>query len=138
MCSETEFIQHDFKLPDHTSELSKAEDIIEKTRDKVKKLLTTKTLNDKSHTETFEETIRILDYLGRLSMPAFAIEQELEQMYALRYKTSPQLAKKLWLDHYDKIHHPYSILKNRCFRILEELDEEYQKEFKKNPPNWNI
>lgn len=138
MLSEVEFIQHDFKLPDHTSELEKAEGIIEKTRDKVKKLLTTKTLNDKSHTETYEETVRILDYVGRLSMPAFAIEQELEQMYALQYKCSPQLGKKLWLDHYDKIHHPYTLLKNRCFRILEELDEGYKKIHKKNPPNWNI
>lgn len=138
MSTEVQFIQHDFKLPDHTVELGKASDVIEKLKTRMQILITTKTLDEKTHTETFEETIRILDYLGRLSLPAFAIEDELESMYALQYKHSPELGKKLWLDHYDSIHHPYTLLKNRCFRILEELDEAYKKLWKKNPPNWNI
>ena len=138
MTDEGLLIKHDFNLPDHTTELSKAEDVIEKLRTRFKKIQTSKSINDKKHTDMFEETVRILDYVGRLSVPAFEIEDELEKLYILQYPKSPQLGKKLWLDHYDRIHHPYSILKARCFRLLEELDAEYRKRFKKNPPNWNI
>lgn len=133
-----EFIKHDFRLPDHSTELSKAEDVIEKLRDKFKKIVEIQAINGKIHTELYEEIVRVLDYLGRLSTPAFDIGDELERLYILQYPKSPKLAKKLWLDHYDSIHHPYSLLKNRCFRMLEELDEEYQRVWKKNPPNWNI
>ena len=31
----------------------------------------------------------------------------------------------------------YSLLKNRCFRLLDELDELYIALYGKNPPNWN-
>jgi len=133
-----EFIKHDFKLPDHSAELSKAEDVIVKLRNKFKKIVEIQSINGKIHTELYEEIVRVLDYLGRLSNHAFNIGEELERLYVLQYPKSPQLAKRLWLNHYDSIHHPYSLLKNRCFRMLEELDEEFQKVWKKNPPNWNI
>lgn len=132
------FIVHDFNLPNHANELSKAEEVIKKLKNKFKLIQNQRSINDKTHTILFEEIIRVLDYVGRLSMPAFAIEEELEQMYIIRYKNSPELAKKLWLDHYERIHHPYTLLKNRCFRMLEELDAEYFKRLKKHPPNWNI
>ena len=80
----------------------------------------------------------MLDYVGRLSMPAFKIEDELEQMYVLQFKHAPQMGKKLWLDHYEDIHHPYTLQKNRCFRLLELLDAAYLEKFGKNPPNWKI
>ena len=132
------FIKHDFNLPNHATELSKAEDVIEKLKNKLKKIQQNKSITDKLHTELYEETVRVLDYLGRLSIPAFEIENELERMYILQYPKSPQLAKKLWLDHYDSLHHPYTLLKNRCYHILEELDCTYRKKYKANPPNWNI
>jgi len=131
-----EFITHDFKLPNHSNELSKAEGIIEKLKTNITKLQTTKVLDDKTHVSLYEETIRVLDYLGRLSMPAFAIEDEMERMYTLKFQHCPELGKKLWLDHYENVHHPYSLLKNRCFKLLEELDELYRKIYKKDPPNW--
>lgn len=134
---EQEFITYDFKLPNHSNELSKADDIIQKLKQKITKLQTTKVLDDKTHVCLYEEVIRVLDYLGRLSMPAFGIEEEMERMYTLKFHHSPELGKKLWLDHYDIVHHPYTLLKNRCFKLLDELDELYIALYGKNPPNWN-
>jgi len=132
------FIKHDFKLPAHNNELSKAEEVIEKLRNKFKKIQKNKTINDSIHNTLYEETVRILDYVGKLSMPTFAIEEEMEKLYILQYPKSPLLSKKLFNDHYMELHHPYTLLKNRCFRLLEELDNEYIKRFRKNPPNWKI
>jgi hypothetical protein len=132
------YLAVDFALPNHATELSKAEDIIEKLKTRVKKIQETKSINDKKHTDLYEETVRVLDYIGRLSIPAFEIEEQLERLYVLHYPKSPALSKKLFWDHYENVHHPYSILKSRCFRVLEELDKEYRKRFKKNPPNWKI
>jgi hypothetical protein len=134
---EQEFITVDLKLPNYSNELSKANDVIEKLKKKIDKITIDKTIDDKLHTDLFEEVIRVLDYVGRLSMPAFAIEDDLERMYIKQYLHSPELAKKLWLDHYEKIHHPYTLLKNRCFKLLDDLDEVYIKVHKKNPPNYN-
>jgi hypothetical protein len=138
MLNEENFITHDFKLPNHYNELCKAEEVIEKLKNKFKKIEKTKTINDKNHDELYNEIIRILDYVGRLSMPAFAIEDDIERLYTLHYAKFPELAKKLWNDHYENIHHPYTLLKNRCFRMLEELDKLYIDTHEKYPPNWNI
>ena len=134
---EQEFIVHDFKLPNHGNELSKADDIIEKLKKKLQVFQTQKAIDDKTFGVFYEEIIRVLDYVGRLSMPCFAVEEELEQMYVLKYHKFPELGRKLCFDHYEKIHHPYTLLKNRCFKLLDELDETYKALYKKNPPNWN-
>lgn len=136
--TEERFITHDFKLPNHNNELSKAEEIIEKQRKKYRDLEEQHLIDDKTFVVLYEEVVRILDYIGRLSMPAFAIEKQMEEKYVLQYPKSPELAKKLWLDHYESIHHPYNILKNRCFRMLEEMDDDYIRVNKKDPPNWKI
>lgn len=137
--SETlEFIRHDFNLPNHDNELSKAGDVIEKLKQKINKQISSvELITDKQFVETYEEIIRILDYVGRLSMPAFAIEDELEEMYKMKFLHAPELGKKLWLDHYENVHHPYTLLKNRCYKLLEELDEYYITLYDKKPPNWN-
>lgn len=128
----------DFKLPAHSNELSKAEEIIEKHKHRLEVIVMQRTMDDATHDKIYNDVIKVLDYVGRLSMPAFAIEDELEQMYVLKFPKSPAMAKKLWLDHYELIHHPYTLLKNRCFRLLEEIDACYFKKFNKQPPNWKI
>ena len=130
------FIEHDFNLPNHNNQLSIANDNIEKLRHKFRVLETKMSINDKEHELMFEEIIKVLDYVGRLSMPAFTISGELEELYTIRYKHSPELARKLWLDHYEDIHHPYNLLKNRCFKLIDELDELYIKLNRKTPKNW--
>ena len=137
MLTET-FIQHDFNLPDHTEQLLRAEGIINNLKHKLINVHRNKTIDDKTHDNLFEEIVRMLDYVGRMSMAAFAIEDELEKMYVIQYKNSPELGKKLCSDHYENIHRPYTILKNRCFRMLDELDKEYIKTYKCKPPNWKI
>jgi|GEM_PF-1947491 len=124
-------------IPDHSEELCKAEILIKKNQIKVKKLYKQKHISNIQHDFIYEDTIRILDYIGRLSMEIFNLENDLENFYFKTYKHSPELAKKLWLDHYDNIHHPYDLLKNRCFRILDDIDELYISIHKKYPPNWN-
>jgi hypothetical protein len=132
------FLVQDFELPDHTVELAKADEIIKNLKVKLKQIQITKSIDAKTHTELYEETVRILDYIGRLSMPVFELEDKFNVLYTLHYPKSPQLAKKLCNDHYENVHYPYTILKNRCFKILEDLDKEYRKRWKANPPNWNI
>lgn len=138
MVAEAKFITHDFNIPDHSTQLQKAEEVINKLKDKLKHIEQTKSITDDIHTKLYEETVRILDYVGKLSISAFDIEEEIERLYTLQFQNSPQLGKKLCQDHYEKIHHPYTLLKNRCFKLLEDMDNEYRKCWKKNPPNWNI
>jgi len=133
-----QFIKVKFNLPSHIEELKKASELIENIKDRFDSHQKFKNLTDKSHTSLYEEIIRVLDYVGNLSGHVFNIEEELEAMYVMQFKHSPALGKKLWLDHYDYLHRPYTLLKNRCYRMLEDLDNEFKALYKKNPPNWNI
>ncbi len=132
------FILTNFHLPDHTSELSKADCCLCKIKANFEIYLKLQNLTDKSHTSMYEEIVRVLDYVGHLSVPAFKIEDELEALYAKQYKHAPNLRKKLWLDHYNYLHHPYTILKNRCYKLLEDLDNLYISIYDSKPPNWKI
>lgn len=139
MSTEThELIVHDFNLPNQKNQLSSVEETINKLKRVIAKTICQHTLTPEKHEQLYEEVVVALDKVGRLSKPAMEIEDKLEAMYTLKYPHSPQLAKKLWYEHYEMLHHPYSILKDRCFRMLNELDNEYQDKFKKNPPNWEV
>ena len=134
-----EFIQHDFNLPNHDNELSEAGDIIEKLKHKINKCIeNVEIVTDKEFVRTYEEVVMALDYVGRLSMTAFSIEDEMEELYKMRYLHSPELGKQLFFDHYENVHRPYNILKNRCFKLLDEWDKYYKLLFDKDPPNWKI
>lgn len=130
-----QFIPYDFNLPNHCIELGKAAEAISKLKKRFEVIQKQHSINDATHLDIFEETVRVLLYVGKLSSPAFAIEEDVEKLYTLQFKHEPCLGKQLWLAHYDELHHPYSILKNRCFRLLEELDAEYVKIHKKDPKN---
>ena len=85
MLNEEKFITHDFKLPNHHNELCKADEIIDKLKNKFKKIEKTKTINGKNHDELYNEIVRILDYVGRLSMPAFVIAEGTDQERCLQF-----------------------------------------------------
>jgi hypothetical protein len=136
--SKEEFIIHDFNLPDHCNELSKAEEMIGKLKKRFEIIQTQGSINDANHLELFEEIVRCLIYVGKLSEAVFAIEDEIERMYIQKYKHAPALGKQLWFEHYEELHHPYSLLKNRCYHLLEELDNEYRNVHKREPPNIKI
>ena len=133
-----DFIKTNFNLPTYENELSKAEYTIEKINKKITKATAEQNLPGELHTLLFDEIVRVLLYVGHLSEAGFAVEEQLEQMYALKYIHSPALAKQLWLEHYESIHHPYNLLKNRCFRMIDELDELYVALYDSTPPNWNL
>lgn len=136
MTNNPQFIEHNFNLPDHSEQLEKADEVIRILRNKLKYCISLKNISGDKHTLLYEEIIRILDFVGNLSSTVFNIEDEMERMYTLQFKHAPELGKKLCNDHYENIHHPYTILKNRCFKMLEDLDEEFINVHKKNPPNW--
>ncbi|MCK9544442.1 MAG: hypothetical protein M0R03_20680 [Novosphingobium sp.] len=129
-------IECNFDLTNHDKELSDADDSLNNLKLKVIDAIVNKTLNDNVHLILYEEIIRVLDYVGRLSMQVFEINEELEKQYLFKYKKSPAMARELWLNHYDRLHRPYSLIKNRCFKLLDRLDMGYVDIYKKDPPNW--
>ncbi len=133
-----QFLTPQLDIPDHSVELEKADEIINNLKCKVKAIKISKLIDGRTHTTMYEEVIKILDYVGELSKSIFDLEDQLEQMYIYHYPKSPELAKKLFNDHYEYLHYPYTLLKNRCFKMLEDLDEEYIKRWNVHPPNWNI
>ena len=138
MNNKQSFISHDFNLPCHENELSKADDEIQKLKIRFNKHSDTKVLSDAEFLRLYDDVIRVLDYVGRLSMSVFEIEDEFEELYKLKFLHAPDLGKIIWQEHYQGMHHPYNLLKNRCFKILDELDEMYQMIHSKYPPNWKI
>lgn len=133
-----QYIDTDFNLPDHTAELFEAENRIAKLRTEIDFMNYNNAITMEFHTDYFEKIVRVLDYIGNLSKPAFGINQEIEDKYFLKYKHFPALAKKLWQEHYENIHRPYNILKNRCYRMLNAIDDMYIHKFNKYPMNWKI
>jgi hypothetical protein len=133
-----EFIKYDFELPCHENELSQAGDIIEKLKARLSDYQKKKSITDKQFVLFYEEIIIALDYVGRLSKPLFKIEDELQEMYLQQYLHAPELGKEIWMKHNNKIHHPYNLLKNRCFKLLDEMDAMYKEFYDKEPPNWRV
>lgn len=136
MNNKRKLISIDFNLPNHVEEIAKADNYLKKVKKNFIKIKNSKKIDEILYVTVFDDIIRVLDYVGLLSEPAFAIEEDLETKYITTYSNSPSLAKELWLKHYAKIHHPYDILKNRCHSLIDDLDEEYFKCNKKYPPNW--
>ncbi|MFW6247389.1 MAG: hypothetical protein ACOC22_04450 [bacterium] len=124
----------DLGLPDHESDIKHAEEVLDKLR---REFESVKDIDDEKHESYYEATMKILDFVGRLSLPAFKTLQILEDEYIKAYPNAPALAKELWLKHYGNIHRPYNIIKNRCFRLLNEIDDKYIEKYKSVPPNWN-
>lgn len=131
-------IQKTKDLPANTKEIALATDIINKLKERLKTQQNKKEIDDKTFITLYEETVQMVDYVGNLSLPAFEIRDDLEEYYIKEHPQSPKLAMKLFHDCIKTIHRDYNILKNRCFTILDELDNLYKKCNKKEPPNWNI
>jgi len=124
-------------LPSHCEKLLRAKSAIDGAKYKFDIIVRAKSITPKSHDALYEQIIRVLDFVGNLSQSVFNVEDQLEQQYFSQYKDNPCLAKQLWLEHYDSLHKPYSLLKNKCYRMLDELDEEFIIVHKRYPPNWN-
>lgn len=132
------FLSIELDLPDHTLKLSEAEEKIEILRNRLSKLQTDSDICNKTHESLYDDTVLMLDYLGRLSRPAFDVEDTIEAAYFKEYVGEPVKVKRLWYEHYELIHHPYTILKKRCYSILEDLDEEFFRINHCFPSNYNL
>lgn len=123
------------ELPDHNEKLQKADEKIKEYKQIIHQVRINKHLTLKEYALYHTRIVNLLEWIGDLSLPAFKIEDELEKRYISMYKNSPELSKSLWLDHYHEIHQPYNILKNRCFTLLDQLEEMYIKFNKCLPPD---
>ena len=112
------------ELPDNTVKLDNIEKYIKKINSRFKSLCDNKKFSKNEYESIHDFTVETLIMLGELSLPALDIIDELERKYILLYPSSPKLAKKLWLDHISKINHRYDILKNRCYALIDNLEEE--------------
>ena len=110
-------------VPNHQLELEKAEEYIEDLKFKFRNCERLQKITEKEYIELYQETIRILYYVGDLSQPLFDCQEELEDRYIKMYIHSPELAKKLFFEKCHEVHKPYNLLKNRCYTILDGLDE---------------
>jgi len=121
-------ILSDLELPNHQKQLAYAETIIDKHKVRVKEIKSgypTFGFPKQDHQHMHKLIVQTLEYVGDLSMSIFTIGDEIEERYFKKYKSSPELARKLWLEHYHELHYPYNTLKNRCFTLLEALDDIY-------------
>lgn len=138
-------------IPNHEKELKKASMLFSNLRNEFmdivhpvgvdennKKVYLVSKLDDVNFIKMYEETVKILDYVGNLSKAIFNIEFDIEEAYTLKYLKFPLEVKQVWYEHYSELHSEYTTIKNRCFNLLRELDEEYVLKFNNQPPNFNI
>jgi len=125
------------ELESHDNELFKATNEITDLEHTLDKLIKLKHITNETHDFLFEETAKILDHVGSLSQQIFDVEQEIEDLYAMEYKHSPELGLKLWYEYYEQLHKPYTNIKNRCWRMFDSLDVLYINCNKSKPSNWD-
>ena len=120
----------ELKLEDHSRELEQAGNILNKVSKEFKWYKETKV--DIPHRKKFTLvylTSKVLDLVGELSMTRFDVRDSLEEKYKIQYCKSPELGKKLYLEHYESIHKPYDKIKNKCFELLGRIDPKNEIEF---------
>lgn len=124
-------VMNEIDLPDHTKELNSAETLLNKYKIRYKKIIerNIKDLNDLE--AMYDKTLELLEYIGQLSIPSFNASEKLEENHFKIYKDSPELAKTLWLEKYKELHHPYNLLKNRCFNMLDDLERDINQQRRK-------
>jgi hypothetical protein len=132
-------LEIDLDLPDHSTELEEVDEYIKNLKQQLaeyKENRIQQPMSLKQYTKMYDEIVRGLFYLGNLSLPAFATEDIIEKKYFEIYKHAPELAKKLWWDHYESVHRPYTLFKNRLFKMIEDLNDLYILIHKCPPPDY--
>lgn len=73
---------------------------------------------------TYRERIEdVLYSVGELSIPYFRINEDLREFYLQKFKYDPDMARDRWLERYDSLHEPYTVLKNKCYLLFRKLDK---------------
>lgn len=128
----------DLNIPCCEEDLLKAKDAIKALQIKFLYIKNDNQMNDYWHDKLYEDNSRILAFVGSLSKRIFNVEDKLEKLYTERYIKTPRLAKHFWYVHYENLHHPFTSIKNKCWRLFDELDKEYRRtNDNQNPPNWD-
>lgn len=120
-------VMEGIEIPNNEIELGRIADKVETLKFKVKQHEAFETLTVKEYQILYEEIVNLLFKLADLSMPAFDIQEKLEEHIFRMYSHSPKLAGKMYEDKYHKLHKPFNLYKNRCFSLLEQLDALYEK-----------
>lgn len=132
-----QLIDIDLDIPDNSNELCNAQKHFLDIRNELFEIIKFNSIDDETHERLYESAMRVLDYVGTLSIPLQKLSPIIEDVYFRKYIHMPELAKASWLKHYNNIHREYNLIKNRCFKLLDEIDDAYIKKYKKTPLNWN-
>ena len=82
-----------------------------------------KTITQKYYNTCRERIEDVLYSVGELSIPYFRINEDLREYYLQKFKYDPDMARDRWLERYDSLHEPYTILKNKCYLLFRKLDK---------------
>jgi len=107
------------EIPNHECELEEVEKNLDKLLKKIERAAKREDFTRETKEQCTEFVIRLLERTGDLSVWAFNECESLEKKYYKLYPKQPELAKVLFLEHYEKIHNPYDRLKNRLYNVLE-------------------
>jgi hypothetical protein len=134
----TKLLPVELNLVDHTEYLLEANETLKLLIIKFEELKESNQLCNFWHDKLYEDNSKILAYVGDLSKQIFNIESQIEEIYTKHYILTPIEAKHYWYYHYRLLHKPYSLIKNRCWKLFDNLDVEYKKcNNNNNPPNWD-
>jgi hypothetical protein len=130
----TELLNIDHDVKPNKGELATAGKTIGVINNKITSIKCQHAMSDKEFNNVHDLIMRGLYFVADLSNPAFGVKDLIENEYHKVYKSTPELAKKLWLKHYHEIHQPYNILKNKYYNLFDVLEELYVKLNNKKPP----
>ena len=82
-----------------------------------------KTITQKYYNTCRERIEDVLYSVGELSIPYFRINEDLREYYLQKFKYDPDMARDRWLERYDSLHEPYTVLKNKCYLLFRKLDK---------------
>lgn len=82
-----------------------------------------KTITQKYYNTCRERIEDVLYSVGELSIPYFRINEDLREFYLQKFKYDPDMARDRWLERYDSLHEPYTVLKNKCYFLFRKLDK---------------
>ena len=105
-------------LPNNEKHILRIESELYSMNTKIRQAEMNHELGERFIKEKKERLFKLLMEVGNLSQPAFDLRDKLENIYITKYKATPKLGKKLFLEHYSKIHKPYDKLKNSIWKSI--------------------
>lgn len=92
-------------------QLKKAYNLLIKLSTKFDQLNKFNEINEKERNILVADIITILELIGEMTDPLFAIRDDIEAKYFAKVK-DPEIARKLFLNEYEALHKPYDYVKN--------------------------